>query len=506
MAKAIPKVTTKNIADRRLLEAIKEAIEVGEGVSGNPLDRKLTVRDLVDSGMATLTVNNTASYVKPSSINPNYPDPVVVNEDGSVIDLTPPGEPESFVAFKGVGSVFLTWGKPDFSNYAHTNIYRATTDNFSNAVIISNVLGTTYADYVPVEILDEETGDIRGYYYWLTFTTTAGVEGAPNATSGTYQEPTKNGDDAIFQLSVNLLVGDTANFVTANINDASISSAKIAQIIQSDNYDADNGWMINKNGLMVINNIYARGVIEGSRIIGSVIDGGIFIGGTDFTIPTEYDTGAAPRYLCYADSISFSGSITQSTVNYTNSAPPYKSVEIDIKSSSYTGDGTESYDGYTIYSNLIRYYPNSPRPNISITGNATLSSDNYHGPNARIVLYVQEYNGATLIATHSVISSYYSSNSPSMYTNGITFPFSGDGYQGTAFLRSTKITGSDGEGGDTVVYEWSSYLVNVRSTGISFSGNNLLTIKVKAYLQAQYTGLIGYGHTITITDSNADYL
>ena len=259
MKSSIPRVATANMADRKLLEAIKEAIEIGDGITGNPLDRKLTVRDIVDSGIATLSVNNTASYVKSTSIKPNYPDPVVVDESGNVIDLTTPNAPENLVAFKGVGSVFLTWDKPDFDNYAHTNIYRATTDNFSNAVVVSNVLGTTYADYVPIEILDEETGDIRGYYYWTTFTTTAGIEGAPNATSGTYQEPTKNGDDAIFQLSVNLLVGDTANFVTANINDASISSAKIAQIIQSDNYDADNGWMINKNGVAVFNNVSIRG-------------------------------------------------------------------------------------------------------------------------------------------------------------------------------------------------------------------------------------------------------
>lgn len=254
MKASIPPITVKDPNERRLLEAIKESIEVGDGTKGNPLDRKLTLRDVVDSGLATVANVRSSAYIGSRDIVPVPP--------GGVPDLAVPPKPTGLAVYKGVSSVFLTWNKPNFSNFAHVNVYRATDDNFSNASVISNVLGLTYVDHVPYEVLDEETGEIKGYYYWIAFVSESAIEGPPNATSGIYQEPVKDGDDVFQQLSVNLLVGDTANFVTANINDASITSAKIAQIIKSDNYDADNGWSINKDGTAVFNNAIIRGTAQ----------------------------------------------------------------------------------------------------------------------------------------------------------------------------------------------------------------------------------------------------
>ncbi|MAY42273.1 hypothetical protein [Neptuniibacter sp. UBA847] len=255
MKSSIPPITVKDPNERRLLTAIKEAVEVGKGIIGNPLDRNLTVRDLVDSGLATVgIVSSQKKYISGSDLNPTG--------SGEEQDLTAPPTPSGLTAFKGAASIFLTWDKPNFGSFAHANIYRSTTDNFSNAAVISNVLGLTHADYVPYEVIDEETGQIRGYYYWLTFVSEAGKEGPPNAASGVYQEPVQDGDEVFKRLSVNLLVGDTANFVTSNINDASITSAKIAQIIKSDNYDADNGWSINKDGTAVFNNAIIRGTAQ----------------------------------------------------------------------------------------------------------------------------------------------------------------------------------------------------------------------------------------------------
>ena len=53
--RTLPPVSPKVSAELRpLVSAIAEIIETGEGVRGNPLDRKLTLRDLLDSGIGRL--------------------------------------------------------------------------------------------------------------------------------------------------------------------------------------------------------------------------------------------------------------------------------------------------------------------------------------------------------------------------------------------------------------------------------------------------------------------
>lgn len=187
--KAIPNIAgVKDPEHRRIFEAVKEIIDVGEGVRGDPLDRKLTIRDLVDFGLAVLKNYSPGRYITPGMIDPTGAGGGISEE---LLNLTPPPAPTGVYTQSGVDMVFVGWVRPvlAYSYHDHANIYRSTEDNFANAVIYTQATGSLYADSVPYEVLDEQAGTYRGYYYWITFVSKAGIEGPPNDVNGTYGAP-----------------------------------------------------------------------------------------------------------------------------------------------------------------------------------------------------------------------------------------------------------------------------------------------------------------------------
>lgn len=187
----IPPVPNRNPQERQFLEAMKEAIEIAKGHRGNPLDRYISMRDLIDAGIATLKGKATNGYVSGSALDPTGAGPGNGSGPGNQppADLTVPNAPTGLSASKGLGMIYLTWDAAAYSNHAHTNIYRHSEDNFANAVVITNTIGRMYADPVPFQPMDEAAESTRGYYYWITFVSEAGVESPPNSLAGTYQEP-----------------------------------------------------------------------------------------------------------------------------------------------------------------------------------------------------------------------------------------------------------------------------------------------------------------------------
>jgi len=169
--RTLPPVSPKVSAELRpLVSAIAEIIETGEGVRGNPLDRKLTLRDLLDSGIGRL--RNGLPPSNPGALQPGTGAP----------DLSTPPKPVGFEAVAAFdGEVFLTWETPQrlYSNHALTNIYRAESDNFANAERIGQEPGMFYIDNVRADASQ------KTYYYWISFTSTSDVEGPVNDTAGT---------------------------------------------------------------------------------------------------------------------------------------------------------------------------------------------------------------------------------------------------------------------------------------------------------------------------------
>ncbi|WXL27765.1 DUF1983 domain-containing protein [Ectopseudomonas mendocina] len=176
---------------RPLFQALKEIIETGEGMRGDKLDRKLTVGDMLDGGLAKLRIPG--------------------NPDGGLIPSTPlpdmsmPPAPTGFSADGSFfGMVHLSWDTPQeiYNNHAFTNIYRSEVDNIGQAKIIGREAGMFYSDKVRDDVVSVDNPlDMPGFFYWVSFTSTSNVEGPPNSPNGTFAKPLPDAKYLLGQLS-----------------------------------------------------------------------------------------------------------------------------------------------------------------------------------------------------------------------------------------------------------------------------------------------------------------
>lgn len=207
------------------LTALSEIVEVRTGTRGDPLDRGVTVRELIDSG---LVKNLKATSFDPNNINPGnrgFEASVPVN------DSARPPVPTGLTASAGFTKVILEWNNPDliYGNHAFTEIYRLSTDTIGDAVLVGITPGFVYTDEV-------DTGTTN--YYWVRFVSNTAVQGPFNQTAGTAATTTQLitadfADDAITnaKLAVDSIQGDViaADAITATkILDGSIETAKLA--------------------------------------------------------------------------------------------------------------------------------------------------------------------------------------------------------------------------------------------------------------------------------------
>ncbi len=110
-------------------------------------------------------------------------------------DTTEPPPPAGLIATGSLGTVILEWDAlPSSPPIAFTTVYRAAVDNFSLAVAVGTSRTLIYADTVP---------DVDPYYYWITFTSEAGIEGPINSANGVVgqSDPDATGKLTVLQLS-----------------------------------------------------------------------------------------------------------------------------------------------------------------------------------------------------------------------------------------------------------------------------------------------------------------
>ena len=124
---------------------IRETLMTYLGRQGDPLDRGLTLRDLVESGFAKLQ-----GPLRPSSTIPLVPGVAVSGEP----DLTPPPTPTGFTLTPGISYVIVEHSDPLFQQgrgYLRTHLYGATRAEgdpapvFADAVELAQFTGTVFA-------------------------------------------------------------------------------------------------------------------------------------------------------------------------------------------------------------------------------------------------------------------------------------------------------------------------------------------------------------------------
>ena len=227
----IPKDASPEL--RAYLTALGEALQVRLGRRGDPRDRAVTLRELVDSGLA--------KELKTQQFDPNN---YVASNLGFATNTAPnlavPPAPAGLSGSAAFQTVILTWNSskdPSFlySNHSLTEIYRHTSDVIGDAVFAGSTPAAIFAD--------DTVSSGTTYYYWVRYVSTDSIKGPFNATNGVAVAATDvNAITSANLADLSVLESKLADatVAVAKIADDAVTTAKIADnAIQADQISAN---------------------------------------------------------------------------------------------------------------------------------------------------------------------------------------------------------------------------------------------------------------------------
>lgn len=234
--KNIPPKIDRELRDT--LESMRIAQEIRLGRRGDPLDRAVTLRELVESGLA-----------KRLSERPFDPDGLVdfIPNDDTVGDLTIPPAPTGLEASGAFTEIIVNWNPAQYSNHAFTEVWRSRDDEVGTATLI-----TTTASF----IITDPVGYDQTYFYWVRFVSTSNVRGPFNRTNGTKATTVENIAEVMGQLSETLADLPGYNLITTTAAAATVIRSSGTPSTRADGsslqlndiwYDTDDGQIYTRN-------------------------------------------------------------------------------------------------------------------------------------------------------------------------------------------------------------------------------------------------------------------
>jgi len=232
---------------RDTLESMREAQEIRLGRRGDPLDRAITLRELIDSGMA--------KQLTERPFDPNGLIDFIPNDD-SIGDLSIPPAPTGLEASGAFTEIIIDWNPAQYSNHAYTEVWRSRDDEVGTATLI-----TTTSSF----IASDPVGYDQTYFYWVRFVSDSDVRGPFNRTNGTKATTVENIAEVMGQLSETLadlpgynLITTTAAAATVIRSSGSPSTRADSSALQLNDiwYDTDDGQIYTRNAA---NNAWVAG-------------------------------------------------------------------------------------------------------------------------------------------------------------------------------------------------------------------------------------------------------
>ena len=187
---------------RIYLEALAEALDIRLGRRGDPVDRAVTLRELISSGLAVELRANPFDPNNPSD-NPGFVDPT----KAVVTDI--PLRPTGFSVAGAYSIINMVWDFANYSTHALTEIWSHSSDSLGDATFAGSSTGRTYMDPVG-------SGVTR--YYWIRHVNTAGTYGPWNSTTGTVGQTAVDVDHLLDVLTDAITSSELATNLESRIN------------------------------------------------------------------------------------------------------------------------------------------------------------------------------------------------------------------------------------------------------------------------------------------------
>lgn len=297
----LPSVNSPNFNQR-----LRETIQTYLGRQGDPLERGLTLRDLLESGLAKLPAG--FKLATGAAKIPLQPGDFI--SGGYEADLTPPPTPTGLTASGGISHILIEHDAPLYrAGHGHlrTRVYGAirapgaAAPVFSDAIEVAQFSGTVYA---------HPTNPSTTWHLWIKWETADGVLSADPA-GGTNGVVVKSGEDVSALVAamtgpgnpfkvvpseitlpdgtvvppgtytadafiqngqiVNAMIGnlavDNAKIASVSVDKLTAGSISIGQYIQSTGYvPGQAGWRINGDGSAEFGFANIRGTLLASQI------------------------------------------------------------------------------------------------------------------------------------------------------------------------------------------------------------------------------------------------
>jgi hypothetical protein len=167
--------------ERRFAQSVSESLDILTGRRGDIIDRAVTFRDLLDTGVLKLVkglgTGSTSGGV--SVTNPN------TGPDGLPIQL--PTQPENFVVSGGFGVIFLSWTLPPYNGHDYVEIYRLQrTTGAAEPTLAQAEAAGVYTRYYGdlYQFTDTNVGSQENWYYWIRAVNKNGIAGPYYSSTG----------------------------------------------------------------------------------------------------------------------------------------------------------------------------------------------------------------------------------------------------------------------------------------------------------------------------------
>ena len=157
--------------DKRFADGLKENLDIICGHRGDPLDRAITARDLLESGIAKLPAGSTIFGGSSRELIPPATIPYLI---------VPPA-PTNLQASGAFQVILLGWDLPLYIGHAHVEIWRNATDSLATASMLATTT-QAFGQY------SDNVGSSSSFYYWVRAVNANGVSGPFNGSAGTLGE------------------------------------------------------------------------------------------------------------------------------------------------------------------------------------------------------------------------------------------------------------------------------------------------------------------------------
>jgi hypothetical protein len=288
--------------ERRFAQSVSEGLDTLTGRRGPIIDRAVTFRDLLDTGVLKLASGIASGGGAINVVSPT------ANPDGGPTEL--PTKPTITSVSGGFGVIFLQWTLPPYRGHDYVEIFRLQQDDF-DAAKEAGAYTRYYGDVYT--FADTNVGSNETWYYWVRAVNIDGVEGPFNDTAGS------SATTALDYLYVSGLIDD---ILDDDVNNLGLNTAIDAIDVNVTALENFTGYTSNYTGSSLITRMGAVETVAGNAATSAQLQ-------AESTTRASADSALSASINTLSTTVGSNTAAIQTNVSSINGVEAKYSVKVD---------------------------------------------------------------------------------------------------------------------------------------------------------------------------------